>query len=79
MAPTTTVRVDLATHQHLLALASESGESLQDTVREAADALARRRFGARVSAEFAALRADKEAWGEYLRELESTHVSDGVG
>lgn len=69
----------MATHQQLLALASESGESLQDTVREAADALARRRFGSRVAAEFAALRADREAWGDYLRELDSTHVSDGIG
>jgi len=71
--------VDVATHQQLVALASESGDSLQDTVREAADALARRRFGSRVAAEFAALRADQEAWASYRRELESTHVSDGIG
>jgi transposase len=71
--------VDVATHQQLVALASETGESLQDTVREAADALARRRLGARVAAEFAALGADQEAWARYLRELESTHVPDGIG
>lgn len=76
---TTTIRVDTATHAQLVELSRESGESLIDTVREAAQALRRLRFGARVAAELEGLQAEPEAWEAYLNEAESTSVTDGVG
>lgn len=76
---TTTVRVDVATHEKLVALGAESGASLLDTVRDAAEALRRQRLGAQVAAEFAALRQDPGAWNDYLTEGEATNVPDGIG
>ena len=75
---TTTVRVDRETHARLLALSSESGDSVQDTVRAATDALARQRFGMRVAAEFTRLEADPDAFDDYLRDAEGSHVIDGL-
>ena len=37
----------------------------------------RLRSGLRVQEEHAALRADREAWADYLAETESTYVADG--
>lgn len=79
MAPsTTTVRVDLATHARLVELSARSGASLQDTVREATEALRRQRFAREVSEQLAALRRDPAAWTDYLAEAEQTVVPDGV-
>ena len=75
---TTTIRVDRDTHARLVEMSHSSGDSLIDTVRQAADALRRLRFGLRVQAQYADLRDDPEAWADYLAEVESTHVSDGV-
>ena len=75
---TTTIRVDRDTHSRLLDMSKETGESLTETVRQAAEALKRLRFGLRVQEEYAALRADPEAWADYLAEAESTHVADGI-
>ncbi|WP_419838177.1 hypothetical protein [Candidatus Poriferisodalis sp.] len=75
---TTTIRVDRDTHARLVEMSRSSGDSLTDTVRHAADALRRLRFGLRVQAQYAELRDDPEAWAGYLAEAESTHVSDGV-
>lgn len=49
-----------------------------DTVRDAAEALRRVRFGQRVAAELAELRRDPEAWEDYLREAGSTATVDGL-
>lgn len=76
---TTTVRVDRETHARLVELSSASGESVQDTVRAAAEALERQRFGRKVAAEFAQLQADPEAYDRYVSEAEGSHVTDGVG
>ena len=38
----------------------------------------RLRFGLRVQEEYAALRADPEAWADYLAEAESSYVADGI-
>lgn len=76
---TTTVRVDRATHEKLVALAAASGASLIETARQAADALERLRFARSVASELAALRADDEAWEEYLGDAERTSVTDGLG
>lgn len=75
---TTTIRVDRDTHARLLDMSSESGDSLTETVRQAAEALRRMRFGLRVQEEYAALRSDPDAWGDYLAEAESSHVADGI-
>ncbi len=76
---TTTIRVDRDTHARLLDMSSESGDSLTETVRQAAEALRRMRFGLRVQEEYAALRSDPDAWSDYLAEAESSHVADGIG
>ena len=79
MAKTTTIRVDSRTHARLLELSRSADMSLIDTVRAAAEALRRERFARRVAGEVAALRAEADAWEDYLTEAESTEVSDGTG
>jgi hypothetical protein len=76
---TTTIRVDTETHALLSELSRASGMSLIDTVREAAEALRRRRFAERVTDELVALRSDPKGWQDYLDEAGSTEVSDGIG
>lgn len=78
MANTTTIRVDLGTHERLVELSRAADTSLIQTVRDAAEALRRERYARRVRAEFAALRADPQAWQEYLADAELTAVTDGV-
>lgn len=75
---TTTIRVDTETHARLLALSNESGKTLVETVRDAAEALRRQRFAHQVAAELAELKADEQAWNDYLAEADSTSVADGV-
>jgi hypothetical protein len=75
---TTTIRVDIETRQALLDLANETGDTLMDTTRAAAEALRRQRFAHHVSDELNALRSDPEAWADYLAEAEATTVSDGI-
>ena len=75
---TTTIRVDTATHAALLEIAAETGASLMDTTRAAAEALRRQRFAQHVSDELASLRADPDAWADYLAEADTTSVRDGV-
>ena len=75
---TTTIRVDRGTHARLVEMSRANGDSLTETVRQAADALRRLRFGLRVQQQYAELRSDPEAWDSYLADAESTHVSDGV-
>ena len=75
---TTTIRVDRQTHSRLLEMSSETGDTITETVRQAAEALRRLRFGLRVQEEYAALRSDPEAWADYLAEVESSHVTDGI-
>lgn len=59
-------------------MSNETGDTLTETVRQAAEALRRLRFGLRVQEELAAMRGDLEAWSDYLAEAESSHVSDGI-
>lgn len=74
----TTIRVDLETRATLLELAAETGSTLMDTTRAAADALRRQRFAQHVSTEIDALRADQAAWADYLADAEATSVRDGI-
>ncbi|HUF98903.1 MAG TPA: hypothetical protein VMM60_12310 [Ilumatobacter sp.] len=75
---TTTIRVDTDTHAVLLELAAETGASLMDTTRAAAEALKRQRFAQHVTEELNTLRADPGAWAEYLADAERTSVPDGI-
>jgi hypothetical protein len=75
---TTTIRVDRDTHARLQALSRESGRSLIETIRDAAEALGRQRFAHQVAAELAALRTDGESWNAYIAEADSTSVADGI-
>jgi predicted DNA-binding protein len=76
---TTTIRVDAHTHARLQELSRDSGRTLIETVREAAEALRRQRFARQVAVELAELQRDPTAWGEYLAEAEATSVVDGIG
>lgn len=76
---TTTVRVDLDTHEQLVALGAASGRSLIETVRDAAEALRRQRFAATVAGEYARLRSETDSWDDYLAAAEATDVADGIG
>lgn len=78
MGTTTTIRVDTKTHAQLLAMSESAGTSLVDTVRAAAEALRRQRFGHQVAGEVDALRRDPKAWAAYLAAAEETIVPDGV-
>ncbi len=75
---TTTIRVDTATHAQLVELSRATGDSLIDTVRDAAEALRRQRFAQQVSSELDVLREDPEAWANYLADAAATSVTDGV-
>ena len=75
---TTTVRVDRATHARLVEMSTASGSSLMETMREAAEALQRIRFGARVQLELAELRERPSDWDAYVAEAASTEVADGI-
>lgn len=79
MPPTTTIRVDRETHARLVELSRATGESLIDTVRDAAEALRRQRFADQAAADVAALRAKPDEWADYLAEAEATFVTDGIG
>lgn len=76
---TTTIRVDVETHESLVALSREANATIMETVREAVDALRRQRLAGQVAQEMAALRADPAGWADYLADAESTAVTDGVG
>ena len=75
---TTTIRVDSETHAQLVEMSQLMDTSLIDTVRQAAEALSRRRFAERVAGELGRLRDDSDAWKDYVSEAELTSVRDGV-
>jgi Ribbon-helix-helix protein, copG family len=75
---TTTIRVDKETHSRLAEMSRENGVSIGDTVRQAAEALHRQKFAARVAAELSAMRQDPGAWKAYLADAESFSVTDGL-
>jgi hypothetical protein len=60
-------------------LSNETGASLIETVRDAAEALRRQRFAHQVADELAKLQQDPQAWDAYLTEANETSVSDGIG
>ncbi|HEU5150103.1 MAG TPA: ribbon-helix-helix protein, CopG family [Iamia sp.] len=76
---TTTIRVDLDTRDRLRAIATQRDASLGEVLRDAVRELERREFALRVREGYIRLRADREAWDDYLAEAEATHVEDGLG
>ena len=74
----TTISVDRDTHARLVEMSRSSGDSITETVRQAADALRRLRFGLRIQEQYAELRSDPAAWADYLSDAETTHVDDGI-
>lgn len=78
MAATTTIRIDAETHAQLVALSRSANATLVDTVRDAAEALRRQRFGRQVAREIDELSRDSAAWSDYLTNAEETSVPDGI-
>ena len=78
MTDSTTIRVDRDTHQRLLAFSQQHGLSLMEILRRAADALDRELFVGEARAQIEKLKADPQAWVDYLRESSLTEVADGI-
>lgn len=74
----TTIRVDLETRDRLREIAEDERRPIIEVARDAAEALRRQRFAQQVREDYARLRADPEAWADYLAEAEATHGSDGI-
>ena len=78
MTDSTTIRVDRDTHQRLLAFSQQQGLSLMEVLRRATDALDRELFVGEARAQIEKLKADPQAWADYLRESLLTEVADGI-
>ncbi len=78
MTDSTTIRVDRDTHQRLLAFSQQQGLSLIEVLRRATDALDRELFVGEARAQIEKLKADPQAWADYLRESLLTEVADGI-
>ncbi len=76
---TTTIRVDIATHERLLELSRARHATLGDTVRDAAESLHRQQFAQNVVEQLGVLRSDPDAWNDYLTDASSSSVADGIG
>ena len=78
MTDSTTIRVDRDTHQRLLAFSQQQGLSLIEVLRRATDALDRELFVGEARSQMQNLKADPQAWADYLRESLLTEVADGI-
>jgi hypothetical protein len=63
-----TVKIDAETYARLKATAEETGKPMIEVLAKAIDAYARQCFLEGLSADFAALRADRKRWKEELAE-----------
>lgn len=68
---TTTIRVDLDTRDRLRAIAERQGRTLTEVTRDAVKELERREFARRAIEDVARLKADPEAWADYMAEADS--------
>jgi predicted transcriptional regulator len=75
----TTVRVSEATRDRFAKLAIDTGRPMTQLVEEAADALERRLFFARLAERFDGLRGDAGVWAEVeaKRAIEHGSIADG--
>ena len=78
MTVSTTIRVDRDTHQRLLVFSQQQGLSLMEVLRRATDALDRELFVGEARAQIEKLKANPQAWADYLHESSSTEVADGI-
>ena len=78
MTDSTTIRVDRDTHQRLLTFSQQQGLSLMEVLRRATDALDRELFVGEARSQIEKLKADPQAWTDYLRESLLTEVADGI-
>jgi predicted transcriptional regulator len=78
---TTTIRVSEQTHAKLQALARDVGAPMSDVVDQAIEAYRRQRIIDQANAQYAALRADPEAWAEVEAEraVWDATLMDGLG
>lgn len=76
-ASSTTIRIDRSVHERLTRLARQTGRPLNDTVADAATALERSVFAARLVAEYETLHNDAQAWSDYLADGDLA-AGDGV-
>jgi predicted transcriptional regulator len=77
MTDSTTIRVDRDTHRRLLDLSQSADLSLMEVLRRATAALEQQLFVAEAKSQMQRLRADPQAWVDYLRDSSLTEVSDG--
>jgi hypothetical protein len=77
MTDSTTIRVDRDTHRRLLDLSQSADLSLMEVLRRATAALEQQIFVAEAKSQMQRLRADPQAWVDYLRDSSLTEVSDG--
>jgi hypothetical protein len=77
---TVTVRVEAETRDVLKELAAMTGTSIAGAAAEATECYRRKLFLARMNEEYAALRADPEAWAQELEERRAWEatLSDGL-
>ncbi len=66
---TTTVRITCEAHEKLRAMADEDEVSLTEALDRLIEAQRRKRFLEALNRDYAALRADKEAWREFQEEV----------
>jgi predicted transcriptional regulator len=78
MTDSTTIRVDRDTHRRLLDLSQSADLSLMEVLRRATAALEQQLFIAEAKSQMQRLRANPQAWADYLRDSSFTEVSDGV-
>jgi predicted transcriptional regulator len=80
MSTSTTIRVSEKTRDTLHALAHDIGASMAEVVEQAIEAYRRQRVLDAANAQYAALRADPEAWAEVQAEraVWDVTLSDGL-
>lgn len=75
-----TVRISEAAHRILKEMAEQTGQSMTEVLDKALDAYRRKVFFEQLNADYAALKADPEAWAEELaeRKLWDATLVDGL-
>jgi predicted transcriptional regulator len=74
------IQISEASHQLLLALAEQTGQTTTEVLDKALEAYRRKAFFEQLNAGYADLRSDKEAWAEHLaeRKLWDATLMDGL-
>jgi hypothetical protein len=77
---TQTVRISKRTHQELVELSRQAGESMSDLIARAVEELRRKLLFEKANAAYAALRSDPSAWEEEIedRNLWEGTLADGL-